>query len=330
MPKVAVLMPVFNGMPYLPAAVESIQQQTYADWKMIIVNDGSTDGSVEYLDSLGDSRIEVIHQGNQGVALALNRGLERCDTEFTARMDDDDVAHPTRFEEQVAFLDQHAHVGLLGTQVRRIGTKRTGGTSSVAFDHETIDTGILRHENHMYHPTIMCRTKILKAIGGYRAFPKCEDTDLYLRMGEITQLANLDRVLLSYRFHSKSMTGSGVEDMRAWVEYACYCASQRRAGRDALNHEEYFASRKCDPLLSRLRKRLEIHARAQYRAGMSDWLNDRPLAGAIRLSYSALWSPSLTLARVRRMVTGRVPSCAARPNRVPPFFDQCVSRKARG
>ena len=137
-PDVSVLMTVYNGMPYLAEAVESIRAQTYRRWKMIIVNDGSTDNSGQYLDSLANDRIIVLHQENGGTAVASNNGLKRCDTEFLARMDSDDICSPTRIEKQVAFLRDNPQVGLVGTQIIPRGAEKAGKPIQLATDHETI------------------------------------------------------------------------------------------------------------------------------------------------------------------------------------------------
>ena len=103
MSEISILMAVYNGMPYLPEAVRSIRAQTFEDWTFVIIDDGSSDGTADYLDGLDDPRIRVTHQENQGLGAALNRGLELCDTEFLARMDSDDIAYPTRLQEQLDF-----------------------------------------------------------------------------------------------------------------------------------------------------------------------------------------------------------------------------------
>src|SRR5947207_2809638 len=111
MTQISVLMPVYNGLPYLRQAVESVRTQTWRDWQLVVVDDGSRDRSADYVASLGDERIVVVRQTNQGLAAALNRGLRHCQGEFIARLDADDVAEPTRLAEQMAFLRRHPHVG---------------------------------------------------------------------------------------------------------------------------------------------------------------------------------------------------------------------------
>ena len=98
-------MPVHNAMPYLKEAVQSILAQTFPSFKFLIINDGSTDGSAAFLESLRDSRIQLIHQPNRGLGFTLNKGLEYCKTEFIARMDADDVSLPNRLAEQLTFLN---------------------------------------------------------------------------------------------------------------------------------------------------------------------------------------------------------------------------------
>jgi glycosyltransferase involved in cell wall biosynthesis len=104
-------------MPYLPDAVESILRQTYADFTFIIVNDGSTDGTKEYLSSLSDPRILLINQANEGLGASLNTGLRKCQTEYVARMDADDISIPDRFFSQLEYLDAHPEVVMVGTQI---------------------------------------------------------------------------------------------------------------------------------------------------------------------------------------------------------------------
>src|SRR5262245_26499985 len=90
--KLTILIPVYNGMPYLRDAVQSLIDQTLRNWRCVVVNDGSTDGTREFIDSLGDDRFIVLHQNNAGIAAAINRGLQHCHTPYIARLDADDVA----------------------------------------------------------------------------------------------------------------------------------------------------------------------------------------------------------------------------------------------
>ncbi len=165
-PDVTVLIAVYNGMPWLPETIASIRGQTYQHWTLLLVNDGSTDGSADYLKSIEGPRIRVVHQKNQGLAGALNTGIKFCETEFLARLDADDIALPTRLEKQVAFLRSQPKVGLVGTQVAPLGRRRVGRNVALPCDHRLIDAGLLRGHHAVSHSSIMCRTALLRKSEG--------------------------------------------------------------------------------------------------------------------------------------------------------------------
>ena len=301
MPRVSVLMAVYDGMPYLPEAVASIRGQTLEDWELVIVDDGSTDASVGYLDAQDDPRIRVIRQPNAGLAAALNRGLAACRAPYTARMDADDVSHPTRLAKQVAWLDAHPEVGLLGTQYVPRGETRVGRPSALALDHDEIVRRLMKALHGICHPTIVCRTPLLERIGGYWDQGLGEEWDLYLRMAEVGRVANLDEVLLTYRFHTSSLNAQKLADLRAHIAYACECARRRAAGEAPVAFETYAASNR-RPALGRLGWRIENHALVHYRKAVCDQLAGRPVRGTLRLGWAALCSPRLALPRVGRVV----------------------------
>ncbi len=118
-PSVSVLMPIYNAELTLAEAVESILAQTFTDFELIVVDDGSTDGSLQMLQKFAhrDTRIRIISRPNTGIAGALNEAMDAARGEFLARMDADDISLPARFEKQVAFLQEHPDVVLLGSRV---------------------------------------------------------------------------------------------------------------------------------------------------------------------------------------------------------------------
>ena len=304
MPEIDVLLAVYNGMPYLPDAVESIRRQTHANWRLVIVNDGSTDATTDYLNrQRDDRRVVVLHGPNAGLGPALNRGLEICTSEFVARMDIDDIAHPARLQEQVTYLRSHPQVGLLGTQVERMGDLRKGSRSLLPCDHDSIVAFHLAGTSAMYHPALMCRSALLRQIGGYwNRRLVAEDWDMWLRMAEVTRLANLDRVLLSYRFQEKSLSGKNVAATRSAVAFAIDCHHRRRAGVPLLDYENFVARQQAASWWRRSAKAIEIHARHQYRLAVGEMLGTRPVRGSLRLGWAALCSPRLTTHRLSRFL----------------------------
>jgi glycosyltransferase involved in cell wall biosynthesis len=301
-PRVSILMPVFNGMPYVREAVDSVLQQTFADWQCVIINDGSTDGTRDYLATLEGDRFVILHQENGGISAAVNHGLQHCDGQFIARLDADDIALPTRLAEQVAFLDAYPEVALVGTQVAPMGSLGAGASLNLPTDHDAIMAALMATRHAMAHSSIMMRADVLRAIGGYWSLSYGEEYDLMLRMGEQHRLANLDRVLLHYRVHQASMNGSAMRRMRLSVAYAVECARRRQQQLPAISFELFQAERMARPRWQRVAESIDIHARGQYRVALAELYGGRRLRGTARLAWAALCSPQLTLERMVRIV----------------------------
>lgn len=209
-PTVSVLMPVYNASCYLNAALDSILAQTFADFEVIAVDDGSTDGSSDILGKAAsrDDRVIVLRQQNSGVTKALNAGLQAARGIFIARMDADDIALPDRFEKQVVYLKSNPSCVAVGGQVLLIDQDdRALCRLPVPHDHAAIDqyhlTACL---SAVCHPTAMIRASAIREIGGYRdVFVSAQDVDLFLRLAEVGTLANLGEVVLRYRQHMTSI-----------------------------------------------------------------------------------------------------------------------------
>jgi GT2 family glycosyltransferase len=208
-PAVSVIMPVRNGWRWLGEAVDSVRRQTLADFELIVVDDGSTDGSRETLELVArkDRRVRVIHQRHLGLAAALNRGLAEASAPLVARLDADDVAHETRLQRQAEFLARHDEIGIVGAwavEIDRHGRprgRRTPDVRSDALKRRLVET------NPFVHSSIMARAELLRELGGYRAaFEAAEDYDLWLRAAEVTELANLPEFLVSYRVHDDGVS----------------------------------------------------------------------------------------------------------------------------
>ncbi|MFK8111396.1 MAG: glycosyltransferase family 2 protein [Rubripirellula sp.] len=301
-PDVSILLTVYNGMPYLAEAVESIRAQTYTHWKMVIVNDGSTDDSGPYLDTLrSDERFVILHQENGGTAVASNNGLKYCDTEFLARMDSDDVCHPSRLELQVNFLRDNPKVGLVGSQIVPLGSQKAGKPIQLATDHATIYSQLRAGQHAMCHPTILMRTDVLKGIGGYWKQNGMFDAwDMFLRMGEAAELANLNEPLLHYRIHTGSINGKHMHKLRASIDFACELAGLRERGLPDITYAEFFENKDKKGFFGNLRYKVGVYALLQYRLALIDMLGGHPMRGYGRLGWSALCSPARTWNRLMR------------------------------
>lgn len=211
-PLISVVLPVYNGVADVEKAVQSVLAQTFTDYELIIINDGSKDTSAQVLNSLRDSRIRLYHQDNMGLAATLNRGIGLAHGRYIARQDQDDLSHPERFARQLAFLEEHSDYGLLGSAAQIwVGDQPTDR----AHDHPT-DPGALSFEllfnNPFVHSSVMLRKSAVEAVGGYTTDPARqppEDYELWSRMARYGRVANLADRLLVYREVPASMSRSG-------------------------------------------------------------------------------------------------------------------------
>ena len=234
--RVSVVMPFCDAGRFIAEAVESVLGQTYRDLELLAIDDGSTDDGAAIVAAIAqrDPRVRLIAEGKRGFVPSLNRGLELARGEYIARMDADDVCLPDRLARQVAFLDSHPDVGVVGGQILALlegVTLTPPWWIDNPLDHEAIVRS-LRSRNSIYHPTSLLRKSAVDAVGGYRpAFTVVQDYDLWMRLADRVRLANLPDRVLNYRFHEGQATERKLE-----LAYLCtwcvrYAAAERRAGR---------------------------------------------------------------------------------------------------
>lgn len=206
-PMISVLLPVYNGEKFIAQAVQSILDQTYRYFELIIIDDGSTDRTAAILDQFQDERIKRLkNEKNIGLVGSLNRASSIAQGEYFARMDADDLSNPERLAKQVDFLEEHSEVGVLGTGAAQVDSRgRFISTLVMPQMHELI----LWHfffDLPIIHATVMMRKEILHLAGGYRAeFAHSEDMDLWSRMIFQTRFVNLSTILYTRRLHRASI-----------------------------------------------------------------------------------------------------------------------------
>jgi GT2 family glycosyltransferase len=202
-------MPAHNAGRWLAEAVESVVSQTFSDFELIVVDDGSTDATSQILAGFKrrDPRIKVLRQPRKGLTAALNRGLAAARAPLLARLDADDVAHPSRLERQYETLEAKPAVGLLGSWAQEIDADGRPLRQRRPETHPEVLARLLTRSNPFVHSSIMARTELLRRLGGYRcAFEAAEDYDLWLRVAEHAKVANLPEALVKYRVHGASVS----------------------------------------------------------------------------------------------------------------------------
>ncbi|WP_434290090.1 glycosyltransferase [Clostridium botulinum] len=211
--KISVVMPVYNSEKYLNQSIESILTQTYKNFEFIIINDGSTDTSLNIIKKYAnaDRRIKVISRENKGLVYSLNEGLSVSKGEYIARMDADDISLNKRFEKQVNILDKYPSIDILGGNVEVFGniddeykynySKMFNGFNDINKNKEDLFDGYT-----ICHPTVMIRKKALQDLKGYNfKYKYSEDIELWFRaIRNNFSILKIEDVILKYRLHENS------------------------------------------------------------------------------------------------------------------------------
>lgn len=189
---VTIAIPIYNAESYLRNAIQSIINQTYKDWTLFLVNDGSTDGSLSIMQEFAalDNRIQIINDGqNKGLIARLNQSISLAKTKYYARMDADDIMYVTRLEEQVLFLEEHPEVDVLGTSIMTIDNKNTIIGSGLYFG--SVETFV--------HPTVMGKVSWFRSNHYSEDAFRAEDFELWARTSSYSVFWALEKPLLFYR-----------------------------------------------------------------------------------------------------------------------------------
>lgn len=231
---VSVLLPVFNAETTLRTALTSVLDQSFADLEAVVIDDGSDDSSSRIVADIAseDSRVRLFKQSHQGVTAALQAGLRNCRGKYIARMDADDIAMPERFAKQVAYLEAHRDVVVLGGAARlSVPGRSLITTIDPPLTHDAL-VWALKSGSPFVHSTVVMRRETLVQVGGYRAaFRFSQDYDLWLRLAEIGRLANLSDIVLEYRVSPEQIATKHLEGSFLSSLGARTCAAFRQAGR---------------------------------------------------------------------------------------------------
>lgn len=207
MPRVSVLMPAYNAEKYIGDAIKSILNQTFTDFELIIINDGSTDNTKQIIKQFDDERIKYFENDeNRGVIFTLNRGLKEIESEFIIRMDADDISLPNRFAEQIKFMDNNPQIGLSGTAIE-IFNEDTSRINYFPSNPEELKTELI-FNNLICHPSIIIRSRIFKEhpILFEKKYLHAEDYAMWIILSKWVKFSNLNKVLLKYRDSESNIT----------------------------------------------------------------------------------------------------------------------------
>jgi glycosyltransferase involved in cell wall biosynthesis len=212
---VSVVMPVFNCAQFVDEAIESIVKQTYANIEIYIIDDCSTDGTRERIETWAklDRRIKPIYKGeNSGIVESLNLGIKLSNGEYIARMDGDDISLPQRIEKQVQFMNANLEIGVLGCGYRVLGKNKI---FTPLVEHDLIKIGLLI-ESQLAHPTVMFRASVLRNLDRFYnpKFTTAQDYEFWVFLSSKTKLGNLPDVLLEYRVHGGNISKNNIKTLK--------------------------------------------------------------------------------------------------------------------
>jgi len=236
---VSVVLSVYNSEKFITSAINSVLKQTYKDFELIVINDGSTDKTLDLIQKNTeiDKRIKIINlKKNLGMAGAIYKGINQATGEWIARMDSDDVMYNNRLEEQINYLNNNEDIKVLSCLGTYLGVKgKTFGITTTRIkDHDTYKNLIEKNQpiGILHSGTIFNKKKFLD-LGGYRGkFWPCDDIDLWNRFALAgCKIFVLKKILMQYRIHKESIiTSKFIESQKkyAWVKYCLLCKNENR------------------------------------------------------------------------------------------------------
>jgi hypothetical protein len=234
---VSIVMSVYNGQAYLNLAIESILNQTFGDFELILINDASTDSTRDIILSYKDKRIVLIeNETNIGLTKSLNKGIEVANGKFIARMDADDIMHPQRFQEQNNFLKNNQQVAVVGSSTIKIDEQGNEiGKWNVATDPAEIKTNLF-FGNVMPHSSVFIRAEIIKQKPYNPEFKYSQDFELWNRLSVKHVLANIEEPLVCNRILASSISSAQQQEQEAYA-IKVHQSQLKQLGITALNKE---------------------------------------------------------------------------------------------
>jgi glycosyltransferase involved in cell wall biosynthesis len=254
-------VPVFNAMPYLRESIESLLQQTYKDFVLVAINDGSTDDSLACLKSIRDPRLRIVNQSNRGLTATLNRMLCEVETPWLVRFDADDVSYPDRIARTVAYIERYPDAGMFYSLAEYFPKPSVGQFRSTKGTPEQI-TGLVRsgYLPSICHPTVTLNVDKAKSVGGYRFDLHVEDIDLWWRIALQYDIHLIPAVTIGFRQNTQSVSSANLEAQALNILYVQYLLLSHLWNRTPLRYED--ARKPLSRLLDRRRLNFKAHLRA--------------------------------------------------------------------
>lgn len=217
-------LPIYNAMPFLPETINSLLRQTYSDFQVLAIDDGSTDDSLDYLKSIQDSRFKIITQSNRGLTATLNRMLAEVETPWLVRQDADDIAYPNRLQLIAEHINKYPDAGMFYSYARYYQNAESFGTFRTTKASPDILTSLTKagHLLAICHPTAALNVAKTQKVGGYRFDLHIEDIDLWWRMALLHEIRLIPEETVGFRLNTNSVSSSNLREQSTNTLYVQY------------------------------------------------------------------------------------------------------------
>lgn len=282
---VTVGLPVYNAMPFLPETINSLLQQTYTDFQILAIDDGSTDGSLDYLLSINDPRFKVISQANSGLTATLNRMLAEVETPWLIRQDADDIAYPNRIELITEYISKYPEAGMFYSYAKYYQNTESFGTFRTTKASPDILTSLTKagYILAICHPTVTLNVAKTIKLGGYRFNLHIEDIDLWWRMALLHQIRLIPEETIGFRLNTNSISSSNLQRQAINTLYVQYLLLSNLWNLNPLPYESV------ENQLNKLLDRKKLNFRANMRL-TNIHMGKKAYVGAIKYGVEALLS----------------------------------------
>ncbi|MGF1491708.1 MAG: glycosyltransferase family 2 protein [Microcoleaceae cyanobacterium] len=320
---ISVVMPAYNSEKYIDKAIESILNQTYPDFELVVVDDGSTDRTAEIIKSYirKDPRVRLVAGAHQGVSEARNKGVEASRYDWIAVMDSDDIALPTRLDKQLNAARNNPNVIAWGTYIHHINSEgkilslNSLGPLNEAEFYRAYNAGC---PINLHHPTVIYRKEIFIKVGGYDTkYKAAHDFELLDRMGVYGPLLAIPEPLLLYRLHSQSISMNRFFLQKDVIRYVVARHQARLAEKPELSFEEFLEQKHQTPWLQKVKTSTRTNGQFMYRKAGVYYAEQHYLKAVFYLGLSAFLNPGYSLPRVwKQFLSGKTRKVISRSKEV--------------
>jgi glycosyltransferase involved in cell wall biosynthesis len=302
--EVSVLVPIYNGSAYLAETIRSLLSQTFRDFELLAIDDGSTDASAEIVRSFKDERVRLIQKKNGGLCEALNLGIAEARAPYIARCDQDDISYPERLERQLQVMREHPDALGLFAYSTKFGSRRRWSNA----DKMIMAKGEVKDYQPMEDGCVLCSTMLaqtaaLRSIGGFRqAYYPADDWDMECRLAEAGRVLILREPLIAYRFQTSANTYRVFAEMQKKARWTKDSCRRRLQSTPELTFEQFLRSQP-NGIFLRLRRYRKDSAKLHMRTAGQRYLDGQYAAAAVHLLAAVLLQPEELAGRIRRYFT---------------------------